>query len=71
MKSLVSYWLEVTVYERVLIPLNTVRTNVTSQKTGIIIIGRLFQDTAKAEMRKEKGIQMLLDAILPLPITSK
>lgn len=49
MKSFVSYWLEVTVYEEVLIPLNTVTTDVTSQKTRIIVMCRLLQDTAKAD----------------------
>lgn len=45
-KSLVSYWLEVTVYDKVLIHLNTVRT-------GITVICSLLQDITKAD-RNEK-----------------
>lgn len=71
MQGLVSYCLEVTVCEKVL-TLNTVRTSVISHKTGIIVRCRVLQDTAKADlMRKSNGIWMLLDAILPLPNTSK
>lgn len=38
MKSLVSYWLALTVYEQGVIHLTTMRNNITSQKIGIIIV---------------------------------
>jgi len=53
-KNLVSYRLEATVYEQVLIPLNSVRTNVTSQKMRIIATHRLLQATAKADWDEKR-----------------
>lgn len=39
---------------QILILLNTVRTNVTSLKTEIIVIHRLLQDTAKADWNEKR-----------------